>query len=120
MEHDYYFQCPVCKKMLPVEITINNKPYCTCNDCGVQLFVRGKQGIKRLSKLIGKMNLRGNAKDLINTVDYLNALKEKLNEIDMKKPIFGKDLDLDLQEKAVIAQINRLRKVLEEENRSKK
>ena len=45
MDDTYYFQCPICKKMLNLEITKNDKPYCTCNDCGVQLFIRGKQGI---------------------------------------------------------------------------
>ena len=56
-EKEYYFPCPVCGKVLPVEMSKRNKPYCTCNDCGVQLFVRGKKGIEKFKKLIGELNI---------------------------------------------------------------
>ena len=29
------FACPTCKRLRPVELTKRNKPYLTCNDCGV-------------------------------------------------------------------------------------
>ena len=114
MEKDYYYQCPVCKRMLKLEISKNNKPYCTCNDCGIQLFIRGKKGINRLSKLIGKMALTNKPKELINTIDYINALKDKLEEIRSNKPLIGRDLDLELQEKAIIKQLGRLRNRIRE------
>lgn len=120
MENEYYFPCPVCKKILKVEITKNQKPYLTCNDCGVQLFVRGKQGITKLSKLIGKIKLKGDSKDLINTVDLFNSLKEKLEEIRGKQPLVGHDLDLELQEKMILKQLERLRKNLQEEEKGQK
>ena len=47
----YYFPCPVCNKMLLVKITKKNKPYCICNVCGVQVFVRGKKGIEKFNRL---------------------------------------------------------------------
>ena len=40
-----YFPCPVCKKNKEVQMTKKGKPYLICNDCGIQLFVRGKNGI---------------------------------------------------------------------------
>ncbi len=44
-----YFPCPVCKKLKEVEMTKKGKPYLTCNDCGVQLFVRLKKGILKFN-----------------------------------------------------------------------
>jgi hypothetical protein len=110
-----YFPCPICRRMLLVELTKNEKPYCKCNDCGVQLFIRGKEGIIRFLKLLGKTNIRGNSRDLINAVDYFNTLNELLEEIRAKKPIFGHSDDLNLQEKVVLKQLALLRKNLQEE-----
>jgi hypothetical protein len=43
--------CPLCGEGLPILISKRNKPYCTCNSCGIQIFVRGKAGIARLRQL---------------------------------------------------------------------
>lgn len=48
----FYFFCPICENSLKVRISKNNKPYCICDDCGVQLFVRGKRGIERFNKIV--------------------------------------------------------------------
>lgn len=53
-----HFPCPVCFEMLEVKYTFKSKPYLTCNDCGVQLFVRGKEGIKKLKNSIPNYNLK--------------------------------------------------------------
>jgi hypothetical protein len=45
------FLCPLCGVGLPILNTKRNKPYCTCNSCGIQIFVRAKVGISRLYKL---------------------------------------------------------------------
>ena len=47
------FQCPLCQKGLEIKISKKQKPYCVCLDCGIQLFIRGKQGISRLKKKTG-------------------------------------------------------------------
>ena len=44
----YYFRCPLCKEKLDVRESKTQKPYVVCLDCGVQLFVRGAQGISLL------------------------------------------------------------------------
>ena len=113
-----YFPCPVCRKMLVVSYTKKYKPYCTCNDCGVQLFVRGKKGIYIFKKLLGDPQLRSESKDLINDIDYFNRLKEKLEEIQEEKPIFGTDSDLEIQEKLVLHQLSKLRKNMRNANSS--
>jgi hypothetical protein len=46
------FPCPVCRMPLPIELSQKQKPYCTCNACGVQVFIRGKTGIRRLQELL--------------------------------------------------------------------
>ena len=42
----------MCAELREVRIDKNQKPYVVCDFCGVQLFIRGKQGIKRLDALI--------------------------------------------------------------------
>ena len=46
------FPCPLCGGALPVRMSLKQKPCCLCNDCGIQLFFRGKAGIKRLHNLL--------------------------------------------------------------------
>jgi transcription elongation factor Elf1 len=47
-----FFPCPICKDKLLVKYTFKHKPYCICESCGVQLFVRSENGIKKFLKLI--------------------------------------------------------------------
>ena len=44
--------CVLCKDNLPVRTDKNNKPYFVCIPCGIQLFVRGQQGIGRLRQAV--------------------------------------------------------------------
>lgn len=46
------FPCPVCTKPTEVRITKKNKPYLTCDPCGVQLFIRGPAGISEFNRLL--------------------------------------------------------------------
>ena len=114
MNHKLYFPCPVCKRVLLVEHAKTGKPYCKCNECGVQLFVRGKQGIIRFYKMLGELKIHGDTRDLINSVDYLNALKALLSDIRGKQPLFGENADLNLQEMAVLRQIENVKDNLKE------
>ena len=45
------FPCPLCGAGLPILTSKRQKPYFTCNLCGVQVFVRGKAGISRLNEM---------------------------------------------------------------------
>lgn len=49
---DHKFPCPVCSVARPVRLTKKNKPYVTCDPCGIQVFVRGPQGISEFNRLL--------------------------------------------------------------------
>jgi len=48
------FPCPVCTDPREVKNTKKDKPYITCDPCGVQVFVRGPAGIAAFRRLIDK------------------------------------------------------------------
>lgn len=45
--------CPVCGDPVPVKLTHRGKPYWQCDPCGVQVFVRRKEGIERFQEKTG-------------------------------------------------------------------
>jgi DNA-directed RNA polymerase subunit RPC12/RpoP len=51
-----FLPCFLCHKQLDLRISKTQKPYFICEECGMQIFVRGKRGIKRLEQLLGGMN----------------------------------------------------------------
>jgi len=46
------FPCPVCTGPRQVKLTKKRKPYLTCDPCGVQVFVRGPDGISEFQRLL--------------------------------------------------------------------
>ena len=52
MSRKQMFPCPVCTVPREVLMTKKNKPYLTCDPCGVQVFVRGPAGIREFSRLL--------------------------------------------------------------------
>ena len=78
------FPCPVCKKDLDIRVSKKQKPYCVCQDCGVQLFVRGKRGISRFEKKTGfkQDGLGLSVEDLQWANKRLTDLKAELREVD--------------------------------------
>jgi hypothetical protein len=52
------FPCPVCTKPREVRITKKDKPYITCDPCGIQVFVRGPAGIAAFKRLVEKASNR--------------------------------------------------------------
>lgn len=56
---DHKFPCPVCTRPLEVRLTKKNKPYVTCDPCGVQVFIRGPAGIEEFKRLIERGNRDG-------------------------------------------------------------
>lgn len=47
--------CFLCGCHLEKRTSKNGKPYFVCDACGIQLFVRRKQGIEKLCKLIDEL-----------------------------------------------------------------
>jgi DNA-directed RNA polymerase subunit RPC12/RpoP len=54
--------CFLCHKQLDLRISKTEKPYFVCEDCGMQIFVRGKRGIQRLQKLLGDTSRRSSSR----------------------------------------------------------
>jgi len=50
--------CFLCSQELLQRKDKNQKPYFICDPCGVQIFVRGRQGIKNLEQLIATLEER--------------------------------------------------------------
>lgn len=52
MSRKLMFPCPVCTGPREVLMTKKDKPYLTCDPCGVQVFIRGANGIREFSRLV--------------------------------------------------------------------
>ena len=48
----FYFPCPICGTSLDVRLSKKGRPYLTCDACGMQLFVRTDEGVRRFEKLV--------------------------------------------------------------------
>ena len=46
----FYFDCPLCGTPLDVRLSKKQKPYVTCGDCSLQMFVRGPAGVERFDQ----------------------------------------------------------------------
>ena len=51
---NHKFPCPVCTDPRDVKLTKKNKPYITCDPCGIQVFIRGPEGIAEFKRLLEK------------------------------------------------------------------
>ncbi len=74
------FPCPLCQKGLEIKVSKKQKPYCVCIECGVQLFVRGKEGINRLEKKSG-FELDSLIQESNRGAKTLAQLKAELREV---------------------------------------
>ena len=45
------FPCPLCQQPLTIRTTKKDKPYLTCEQDGLQMFVRYETGIRRLEEM---------------------------------------------------------------------
>ena len=61
------FPCPVCTGPREVLMTKKDKPYITCDPCGVQVFIRGPAGIKEFSRLLEATSEEG----LLSRLNYI-------------------------------------------------
>ena len=50
---DFPLPC-LCLRPQYFRLSRSGKPYCVCLECGIQIFFRGKLGIKRLHKIMGE------------------------------------------------------------------
>jgi DNA-directed RNA polymerase subunit RPC12/RpoP len=103
------FPCPLCGAGLPISRSKRDKPYCTCNYCGIQLFVRGKVGIARLRKLardgILISSSGGSASHGIALFNRLEQLKLQRQELVFKRPLIFADSNVENAIELVDAEI---------------
>ena|SRR5208337_2148528 len=97
--------CLLCGSKLEMRTSKNNKPYFTCDGCGVQLFVRRKRGIEKLDTLIKELEHQ-EIYSHANSPEFLRILKIK-NEMSATKAEIEKIEDdifmfPDPEEKAAI------------------
>jgi hypothetical protein len=87
------FPCPLCGDGLPILKSKRNKPYCTCNKCGLQIFVRGKKGISRLQEMAESGILisarEESAAHGLLLLNRLEQLKLQKQELQTKQGILG-------------------------------
>lgn len=81
------FPCPLCNIELRLKISCKQKPYCTCLECGIQIFFRGQAGIARLHETIRAeeavvLEFSGptRAISLYNRLQHLQRQKEALEK----------------------------------------
>ena len=81
------FPCPVCNMELRLKISCKQKPYCTCLECGIQIFFRGQEGIARLYDIIKSeeavvLEFSGPARaiSLYSRLQHLKRQKEALEK----------------------------------------
>lgn len=106
------FPCPLCGAGLPIRAAKNGKPYCICNICGVQLFVRGKAGIRRLREMaLAGFLVTGkeeSASHGINLYNRLEQLKLQKNELEWKRGIIFTDESVENVIQIVDAEIEKV------------
>jgi len=81
------FPCPLCGAGAPILTSKRNKPYFTCNSCGVQMFVRGKVGIGRLNEMaVAGILIPGREESASHGINLLNRLEQlKLQRDELQK-----------------------------------
>jgi uncharacterized Zn finger protein len=93
------FPCPLCGAGLPILITKRNKPYCTCNSCGIQIFVRGKAGISRLRKIaVDGILISSSGESASHGIELLNRseqLKLQRKVLASKRPLIFSDSNVE-------------------------
>src|SRR5580698_4844020 len=93
------FPCCVCSANLDMRISKRKKPYCICVRCGIQVFFRGKTGIRRLMEILSSRNLaHGTAFDTVPAMILFNRIlqmRSQKTELEEKRGFIMSDLDLE-------------------------
>jgi hypothetical protein len=110
------FPCPLCAAGLPILNSKRNKPYCTCNDCGLQLFVRGKNGIERMERM-AQQKLLVSVKEQsvaygISLLNRIDQLKSQKHDLEQKRGIIFTDKNVENAISLVDAEIENVQREL--------
>jgi DNA-directed RNA polymerase subunit RPC12/RpoP len=91
--------CFLCSQELRQRKDKNDKPYFVCDPCGMQIFVRGRQGIENLSQLTATLRahdfpFREHARvlhEIQAVLTEIRGLKKELKALDGVLSIFSED-----------------------------
>lgn len=91
--------CFLCSQELRQRKDKNGKPYFICDPCGVQIFVRGRQGIENLAQLIVTLRqhdfpFREHARvlhEIQAVLTEIRGIKKELKKLDSVFSIFSDD-----------------------------
>lgn len=91
--------CFLCSSELRARTDKNRKPYFICDPCGVQIFVRGRQGIENLSELMKTLKerdfpFREHARTLHEiqaVLTEMRGIKKEIKELNSVLDIFHED-----------------------------
>ena len=113
------FPCPVCNMELRLKMSCKGKPYCTCLDCGIQIFFRGQEGIARLYKMLKSeeavvLEFSAPARAL-HLYNRLQGLKRQKKRFEDKQTFFHRDPDRAEVIEALGAEIKHVRRELQAE-----
>jgi hypothetical protein len=106
------FPCPACGVSLRIRIARNQKPYCVCDGCGIQLFFRGKVAIRRLQEIIRSQMLiaseESSASQAVLLYNRIQQLRAQKKELEARQGLIFRDEDLD---NAILAFDNEIERV---------
>jgi DNA-directed RNA polymerase subunit RPC12/RpoP len=114
--------CFLCSQELEQRKDKNEKPYFICDPCGIQIFVRGRQGILNLTELISTLRkhdfpFREHARvlhEIQAILTEIRGLKKELSKLDSLLGIFTDDEDKDRSRKLIKQRIENLLARLEQ------
>jgi hypothetical protein len=110
------FPCPLCGAGLPIRTSKREKPYCICDLCGVQMFVRRKAGIARLHEMANAGILISGKKESashgINLLNRLEQLKLQKSELQWKRGIIFVDENVENAIRIVDVEIEKVEREL--------
>lgn len=90
--------CQLCGAGLEIRISVKNKPYCVCVDCGNQIFFRGKKGIQRLQGLLNSEILiagpSSKSDSPVVLFNRLQQLRSERSDLEGKQGLIISDPDL--------------------------
>jgi len=91
--------CFLCSQELRLRRDKHEKPYFVCDSCGMQIFVRGRQGIENLAQLIKTMRerdfpFREHARvlhEIQAVLTELRGVEKEIEKLDSVLDVFASD-----------------------------
>src|SRR3954463_10407074 len=95
--------CFLCSQELGLRRDKNKKPYFVCDPCGVQIFVRGRQGIENLDQLIETLKERDfpfkkhsrTLHEIQATLTEMRGLEKELESLDSVFDVLASDKNIE-------------------------